>query len=90
VLSKGGPVRRVQLADANHWVWTDYAAFAPQLQSACLMTATARAKLVGATSCGVSAVRKLVYRFFQQALANTRAGALGHANGTATAITALG
>jgi dienelactone hydrolase len=68
VLSHGGPVRRVQLANANHWIWTDYAAFAPQLQSAGLMTAGARAKLVGTSRCGVPAVRRLVREFFARSL----------------------
>lgn len=68
VLSHGGPVRRVQLSEANHWIWTDYAAFAPQLQSARLMTAAARAKLVGASHCGVPVVRRLVREFFDRSL----------------------
>ena len=68
VLSHGGPVRRVQLSDANHWIWTDYAAFAPQLQSAGLMTAAARARLVGASHCGVPVVRRLVREFFDRSL----------------------
>jgi dienelactone hydrolase len=66
--SHGGPVRRVELSDANHWIWTDYAAFAPQLQSAGLMTAAARAHLVGASDCGVPAVRRLVRKFFDSSL----------------------
>ncbi|MGW7684432.1 alpha/beta hydrolase family protein [Kribbella sp. NPDC054772] len=65
VIAQGGPVRRVQLANANHWIWTDYAAFAPQLQAAGLMTAVQRAKLVGSRSCASDAVRKLVRSFFQ-------------------------
>lgn len=68
VMSQGGPVRRVQLSDANHWIWTDYAAFAPQLQSAGLMTEAARDKLVGASRCGVPAVRRLVREFFDRNL----------------------
>jgi hypothetical protein len=68
LLSQGGPVRRVELSDANHWIWTDYAAFAPQLQSAGLMTAAARAKLVGASTCGVPVVRRLVREFFDRSL----------------------
>jgi dienelactone hydrolase len=70
VLSHGGPVRRTELCEANHWIWTDYAAFAPQLQSAGLMSATARAHLVGATRTGVSEVRTLVNHFFRGALAS--------------------
>lgn len=68
VMAKGGPVRRVQLDKANHWIWTDYAAFAPQLQSAGLMTAAERVNLVGANRCSVPVVRRLVREFFELAL----------------------
>jgi dienelactone hydrolase len=68
VMSHGGPVRRVELSQANHWVFTDYAALTPQLQEAGLVTAEARARLIGSTSCGVPAVRSLVRRFFDRAL----------------------
>ncbi|MFG1910071.1 alpha/beta hydrolase [Kribbella sp. NPDC048928] len=68
VMAQGGPVRRVQVSEANHWIWTDYAAFAPQLESAGLMTPAQRAKLVGATRCGVPVVRRLVREFFQRSL----------------------
>ncbi|HEY3560901.1 MAG TPA: alpha/beta hydrolase [Kribbella sp.] len=68
VLAQGGPVRRVQLSDANHWIWTDYAAFAPQLQSAGLMTAAARATLVGASRCGIPVVQQTVREFFARTL----------------------
>ncbi|MFF0270985.1 alpha/beta hydrolase family protein [Kribbella sp. NPDC004536] len=68
VISQGGPVRRVELSDANHWIWTDYAAFASQLQSAGLMTETDRDKLVGASTCAVPVVRRLVRKFFDQNL----------------------
>jgi dienelactone hydrolase len=68
VMAQGGPVRRVQVSEANHWIWTDYAAFAPQLESARLMTPVQRAKLVGATRCGVPVVRRLVREFFQRSL----------------------
>jgi dienelactone hydrolase len=64
LMSHGGPVRRVELPDANHWVFTDYAALTPQLQSAGLVTAAARARLIGSGSCGASAVRRLVRSFF--------------------------
>ncbi|MGW6282999.1 alpha/beta hydrolase [Kribbella sp. NPDC055071] len=68
LMSHGGPVRRVQFADANHWVFTDYAALTPQLQSAGLVSPTARAHLIGSGSRGVPAVRKLVRTFFAHAL----------------------
>ncbi|MFD7160868.1 alpha/beta hydrolase [Kribbella sp. NPDC059898] len=64
VMAQGGPVRRVELSNANHWIWSDYAALAPQLQSAGLMTAAQRAKLIGSSSCGVPEVRRLVRGFF--------------------------
>ncbi|TJZ46251.1 alpha/beta hydrolase [Streptomyces piniterrae] len=44
----GGRTRRTQLDSAAHWVFTDYAAMAPQLQAAGLMTADDRNRLVGA------------------------------------------
>ncbi|MEU4606929.1 alpha/beta hydrolase [Kribbella sp. NPDC023972] len=75
VMSHGGPVRRVELHDANHWVFTDYAALTPQLQSAGLVTPEARARLIGSTPYGIHAVRKLVRTFFAQALGSA-AGAL--------------
>ncbi|NUS00342.1 MAG: alpha/beta hydrolase [Kribbellaceae bacterium] len=68
VMAQGGPVHRVQLADANHWIWTDYVAFAPQLQSVGLMTEADRDKLVGASRCSVSVVRQLVREFFDRNL----------------------
>lgn len=68
VMSHGGPVRRVELPNANHWIFTDYAALTPQLQSAGLVTPEARARLIGSTSCGIRAVRRLVRTFFDQAL----------------------
>ncbi|MFI6676676.1 hypothetical protein [Kribbella sp. NPDC050470] len=55
VMAHGGAVRRVELRDANHWVFTDYAALTPQLQAAGLVTPSARARLIGSTSCGISA-----------------------------------
>ncbi|GAA1616513.1 alpha/beta hydrolase [Kribbella karoonensis] len=64
VMAQGGPVRRVQLSDANHWIWTDYAALAPQLQRAGLMTAAQRAELIGRSACAVPEVRRLVRGFF--------------------------
>ncbi|THA78702.1 acetylhydrolase [Streptomyces sp. A0592] len=43
----GLPGRRVLLADANHWTFTDYGSLVPQLQTAGLVTAAARAALIG-------------------------------------------
>ena len=68
VMSHGGPVRRIELPDANHWVFTDYAALTPQLQSAGLVTPEARDHLIGSTPYGVSVVRRLVRTFFDRAL----------------------
>lgn len=61
-----GCTRRRQLNDATHWVFTDYAAMAPQLQAAGLMTAADRIELVGAIDPeeSVPAVRKHVLSFF--------------------------
>ncbi|MGW5940266.1 alpha/beta hydrolase family protein [Streptomyces celluloflavus] len=65
-----GHTRRRQLADAAHWVFTDYAAMAPQLQAAGLMTADSRAELVGAIdpACSVPAVRHHIRTFFDRHL----------------------
>jgi hypothetical protein len=68
VMSHGGPVRRVELPDANHWVFTDYAALTPQLQSAGLVTPEARARLIGSTPDGIPAVRRVVRHFFDRNL----------------------
>ncbi|MFH8370470.1 alpha/beta hydrolase [Streptomyces sp. NPDC018031] len=61
-----GCTRRRQLGDATHWVFTDYAAMAPQLQAAGLMTADDRTKLVGAIdpATSVPTVRGQVLAFF--------------------------
>ncbi|MFD8384355.1 alpha/beta hydrolase family protein [Streptomyces sp. NPDC059679] len=66
----GGHIARGRLRDAAHWVFTDYAAVAPQLQTAGLMTAEAREALVGAVdpTCSVPAVRGLVRDFFARRL----------------------
>ncbi|MFJ2738456.1 alpha/beta fold hydrolase [Streptomyces sp. NPDC087440] len=48
LLAHGGPVARRELAHANHWAFTDYAALVPQLQRAGLMTAEQRTGMVGA------------------------------------------
>ncbi|ADI05407.1 hypothetical protein SBI_02286 [Streptomyces bingchenggensis BCW-1] len=51
-------------------MFTDYAAVAPQLQTAGLMTAEARTALVGAVdpACSVPTVRGLVRGFFARQL----------------------
>ncbi|MFF4403019.1 alpha/beta hydrolase family protein [Streptomyces sp. NPDC001404] len=66
----GGRARRAQLDGAAHWVFADYAAMAPQLQAAGLMTAEARRDLVGAVDPAVSvpAVRNAVRSFFARHL----------------------
>ncbi|MEX0173474.1 alpha/beta hydrolase family protein [Streptomyces sp. LMG1-1-1.1] len=43
----GLPGRRVLLADANHWAFTDYGSLVARLQTAGLVTPTARAALIG-------------------------------------------
>ncbi|MFE7134882.1 alpha/beta hydrolase family protein [Streptomyces sp. NPDC057638] len=43
----GLPGRRVLLADANHWAFTDYGSLVARLHSAGLVTASARAALIG-------------------------------------------
>ncbi|MFD2079751.1 alpha/beta hydrolase family protein [Actinopolymorpha cephalotaxi] len=62
----GGWTTRRELHDAAHWAFTDFAAFAPQLQQAGLMTAAARTDLVGAIepARSVPAVRTGVREFF--------------------------
>ncbi|MFE5629705.1 alpha/beta hydrolase family protein [Streptomyces sp. NPDC056463] len=62
----GGRVRRRQLDDAAHGVFTDYAALVPQLQAAGLVTAADRVRLVGAIGAreAVRAVRHEVRGFF--------------------------
>lgn len=63
-----GCTRRRQLESAAHWVFTDYAATAPELQAAGLMTADDRIALVGAIDPAESVpmVRNLVLSFFAQ------------------------
>ncbi|MFF5703053.1 hypothetical protein ACFY7H_11180 [Streptomyces sp. NPDC012794] len=41
------PGRRVLLAGANHWAFTDYGSLVARLQNAGLVTASARAGLIG-------------------------------------------
>ncbi|MGW6567470.1 alpha/beta hydrolase family protein [Streptomyces sp. NPDC054975] len=66
----GGRTRRRQLDDADHLVFTDYAALVPQLQAAGLVTAADRVRLVGAIEPGVAvrAVRRQVRSFFGRRL----------------------
>lgn len=65
-----GCTRRRQLNNAAHWVFTDYAAMAPQLQAAGLMTAANRIELVGTIGpdASVPAVRNHVLSFFDRHL----------------------
>ncbi|MCX5206432.1 alpha/beta fold hydrolase [Streptomyces sp. NBC_00237] len=71
LLAHGGPVTRREIANAGHWAFTDYAALAPQLQKAGLMTAAQRAGMVGAADPRVTvrAVGHLVRSFFGRYLA---------------------
>ncbi|MEU0275449.1 alpha/beta hydrolase [Streptomyces sp. NPDC006307] len=70
-----GRTARRQLDGAAHGVFTDYAAFAPRLQAAGLMTAEGRAELVGPLDPAVSvpAVRHHVAAFFGRHLGARRA-----------------
>ncbi|MGW4897199.1 alpha/beta hydrolase family protein [Kitasatospora sp. NPDC004240] len=69
--SSGRWVRRVRVAGAGHWTFTDYAAMLPQLQGAGLMTAAQRNALIGTLdpSMSVPAVRRTVRGFFARHLA---------------------
>ncbi|MFC9295120.1 alpha/beta fold hydrolase [Streptomyces sp. NPDC057011] len=66
LLAHAGPVTRRQLDDAQHWVFTDYAALVPQLHDAGLTTTAGRAAMVGRADPRVTvpAVRALVRSFF--------------------------
>ncbi|MDT0447537.1 alpha/beta hydrolase family protein [Streptomyces hesseae] len=66
----GGRTDRRQLDRAAHGVFTDYAAFVPQLRSARLLTAEDRVRLVGAVDPAVSVpwVRHHVRSFFARHL----------------------
>ncbi|GLF94927.1 alpha/beta hydrolase [Streptomyces yaizuensis] len=66
----GGRTRRRQLDGASHGVFTDYAAMAPQLQAAGLMSAAERIALVGAIdpADSVPRVRDHVRTFFARHL----------------------
>ncbi|WP_189969028.1 alpha/beta hydrolase family protein [Streptomyces avidinii] len=60
------PGHRVLLADANHWAFTDYGSLVARLQTAGLVTATARAALIGTGDPAVTLaeVRARVGTFF--------------------------
>lgn len=64
-------VRRACVADADHWIFTDYAAVLPRLQAAGLMTAAERNALIGTVDPAVSVpgVRHTIRRFFARHLA---------------------
>ncbi|MFE6686859.1 alpha/beta hydrolase [Streptomyces sp. NPDC057743] len=66
----GDRVHRAEIARGAHWVFTDYAALAPQLQSAGLMGAADRRALVGAIAPAVSVplVRARLRSFFARHL----------------------
>ncbi|WP_405055796.1 alpha/beta hydrolase [Kribbella sp. NBC_01505] len=70
VLSHGGPVRRTELTNANHWVFTDLGTMIPQCQQAGLMTAEARAKQIGTITPARSVpwIRNSVRSFFDRTL----------------------
>jgi dienelactone hydrolase len=68
LLSHGGPVRRTEISHANHWIWTDYAAFTTQLVAAGLITPAARQHLTGDNPHAIPAVRTLTRTFFNHAL----------------------
>ncbi|MER6996438.1 alpha/beta hydrolase [Streptomyces sp. NPDC000410] len=69
-----GHTHRRQLDNAAHGVFTDYAALAPQLQAAGVMTADNRVRLVGAIdpASSVPAVRDQVLSFFARHLPPAR------------------
>ncbi|MEU8825503.1 alpha/beta hydrolase [Streptomyces sp. NPDC048636] len=65
-----GCATRAGLDDAAHWVFTDYAALVPRIQTAGLMSVAARTRLIGAADpvCSVPAVRERVRAFFTRQL----------------------
>lgn len=65
-------VHSARIADANHWIFTDYAAMLPQLQAAGLMTVAGRNALIGTVNPTISVprVRHLIRRFFAANLAD--------------------
>ncbi|MEV3854289.1 acetylhydrolase [Streptomyces sp. NPDC050095] len=73
----GLPGRRSLLADANHWAFTDYGSLVPQLRTAGLVTADARAALVGTGNpeATLARVRRGVGTFFARQGTYRRRGA---------------
>jgi dienelactone hydrolase len=69
-----GYTRRRQLEHAAHWVFTDYAGMAPQLQAAGLTSAQSRIDLVG--SMGPARSIPLVHRLVRSFFAEHLSGAL--------------
>ncbi len=69
-----GHTRHARIDDTAHWVFTDYAAFAPQLQTAGLMTAAARTELIGALAPdrAIPLVRDRLRTFFARGLPKDR------------------
>ncbi|MER7705689.1 acetylhydrolase [Kitasatospora sp. NPDC097605] len=67
----GLPGPRLLLPDANHWAFTDLGTLVPRLQGAGLVTATARAALVGTgdPAATLARVRRGVGAFFTRHLA---------------------
>ncbi len=70
MLAHRGHTGRRRIDDAAHWVFTDYAAMAPQLQTAGLMSAADRTKLIGAIdpATSVPLVRHCLLSFFARHL----------------------
>ncbi|WP_446751106.1 alpha/beta hydrolase family protein [Streptomyces sp. CLV115] len=67
---EGLPGRRALLADANHWAFTDYGSFVPQLQTTGQVTSAARSALVGTgdPDATLARVRRGVGTFFTRRL----------------------
>ncbi|WP_433002257.1 alpha/beta hydrolase family protein [Kribbella sp. CA-294648] len=84
LLSHGGPVRRTEVVGADHWVFTDFAAMAPQLQAAGLMSAHDRARLIGMIEPGrsIPLIRGMVRRFFDQTLCRRQRSGPGTDSGS--------
>lgn len=63
--------RTERIADANHWIFTDYAAMVPRLQAAGLLTARTREALIGTVdpSAAIPRIRHIVRGFFARHLA---------------------
>ncbi|MFF7779265.1 alpha/beta hydrolase family protein [Streptomyces tanashiensis] len=72
----GVRARRVLLPRADHWIFSDYAYLVPQLQAAGLVTAGARAALVGPgdPAAATAVVRRGVRSFFDRRLPAAPAG----------------